>query len=210
MATEPLPPPAWTPADPAALRDALAEAKVSERLPGPSYFDYVTDVGRDLVERLFGALERAVPWAGLPIVERIAVYTAVGAALAALLAVLVAATRLWRRSRQRREAGAAATALPAAASAPSGDAGWWEAELRRRLEAGALRPALEAAWWWTARRLDPPGLDSSWTSGELLRRSGRAALRPPLRRLDRQLWGGGALERQQVESVVAELAGALP
>ena len=209
MATQPLPPPAWVPADPAALRDAMAEAKVSEQLPSPSYFDYLADLGRTLMERLFGVLERAMPWAGLPIVERIVIYTAIGAALTALTIVLVVAMRRWRRSRRRQAATAAASPLPAAAAVPSGDAGWWQAELQRRLDAGALRPALEAAWWWTARRLDPPGLDGSWTSGELLRKSRKTALRQPLRRLDRQLWGGGAIERREVESVVDELAGAL-
>ena len=96
-----------------------------------------------------------------------------------------------------------------------GDAGWWQRELQRRLAEGRLRPALEAAWWWTARRLDPPGLDPSWTSGDLLRSASSSpnqgsggTLRAPLRKLDRQLWGGGALARDEVESVVAELGGA--
>lgn len=206
---KPLPPPEWLPADPAALRDALAEAKVGESLPKPSYFEYLTDLARTLMERLVGAVERVVPWAGLPLVAKIAIYAALGAALLALVAVLVVVIQRWRRSRRGLRATAAASPLPAAPPAPSGDAGWWQAELQRRLDAGALRPALEAAWWRTARRLDPPGLDGSWTSGDLLRKTRRTALRPPLRRLDRQLWGGGALERREVESVVDELAGVL-
>ena len=208
MATQRLPPPEWVPADPAALREALAEAKVAESLPKPSYFEYLTDLGRTLAERFFGALERVVPWDGLPMVAKIAVYAALGAALLGLLALLLVAIQRWRRSRRGLQATVAAAPLPAAAL-PSGDAGWWRAELQRRLDAGALRPALEAAWWWTARRLDPPGLDGSWTSGELVRKTRRSALRRPLRRLDRQLWGGGVLERREVEGVVDELAGVL-
>ena len=210
MPPPPLQPPPWTPADPAALRDVLAQAKVAERMPGPSWFDYVGDIGRALQERFFGALERLLPWSGLPIVERIALYSALGAAIAAVLAVLVVALRRWRAMRGRRERTIIAAPLPVAAPTPQGDVDWWQAELRRRLAADALRPALEAAWWWTARRLDPPALDPSWTTGDLLRRSGAAVVRAPLRRLDRQLWGGGAVRRDEVESVVAELEGALP
>ena len=204
-----LPPPGWVDADPEALRRALAEAKSESKLPGPGALDYAVDLARWLRDRLFGALER-VEWAGLPVVERVAIYAALGAALLAALVVLVVAVRRWRRALTRHEGPASAVPLPAVPALPSGDAGWWQGELQRRLAEGRLRPALEAAWWWTARRLDPPGLDPSWTSGDLLHKSGAAALRRPLRRLDRQLWGSGELRRDEVESVVAELGGAAP
>ncbi len=205
-----LPPPAWVDADPEALRRALAEAKADAKLPGPGFVEYLADLARWLLELVSGAFELVAPWSGRPIAERIAIYAALAAAALAALVVLVVAVRRWRAQRTRREAPAAAVPLPSAPAAPSGDATWWLRELQRRLADGRLRPALEAAWWWTARRLDPPGLDPSWTSGELLRASGGsgAALRAPLRRLDRQLWGGGALRRDEVEAVVAELGGA--
>ena len=203
-----LPPPPWVDADPEALRRALAEAKAAGKLPGPGFFEYVADLARWLLARIYGALERVLPWSGQPFVERIAIYAAFAAALLAALVAMVVAWRGWRARRVRREAPATAVPMPSAPAAPSGDAGWWQGELQRRLAEGRLRPALEAAWWWTARRLDPPGLDPSWTSGELLRASGAsgASLRAPLRRLDRQLWGGGALRRDDVEAVVVELA----
>lgn len=206
MAIETLPPPAWTAADPAALREALAQAKASQKLPGPSFGEYVLDLGRWLSERVFGAIGKALPWADLSLLERIAFYSALGAAGLAALAVLVVAVRRWR---SRRDATRPASPLtgPAPPPPPPGDAAWWLAELRRRLAAGALRPALEAAWWWTARRLDPPGLDPSWTTGELLRARDAAALRAPLRRLDRLMWGAGAPRRDDVEAVVDDLAG---
>jgi hypothetical protein len=209
-----VPPPAWVDADPDALRGALAEARAATELPGPGMFEYFVDLARRLQEWIFGALER-MPWAGLPSFERIAIYTALGGSALAVLIVLWAALRRWRKGRAARQATAEAVPVPAAPAPPSGDAGWWQRELQRRLAEGRLRPALEAAWWWTARRLDPPGLDASWTTGDLLRgarsspnRGGAAALRAPLRRLDRQLWGGGALRRDEVEAVVAELDGA--
>jgi hypothetical protein len=204
-----LPPPAWADADPEALHRALAEAKAATKLPGPGAVEYLADLARWLLERTFGALERVLPWSGRPIVERIGIYAAVGAALLAALVVLLVAVRRWRARRARRQAPAVAVPMPSAPATPSGDASWWQRELQRRLAEGRLRPALEAAWWWTARRLDPPGLDPSWTSGELLRASGApgAALRAPMRRLDRQLWGGGGLRRDEVESVVADLGG---
>lgn len=207
-APPPLPPPPWLAADAEAMRQALAEAKASEKLAGPALFDYVFDLGRWLQERIFGALEKLAPWSGRPIVEQVALYAAIGGAALAVLTVLVVAVRRWRAARRRDEGVAVALPVSAAAATPSGDAAWWQAELQRRISQGRLRPALEAAWWWTARRLDPPGLDASWTSGELLGASGAAALRAPLRRLDRQLWGGAPLRRDEVQAVVDELAGA--
>ena len=203
-----LPPPAWVKGDPEAMRRALAEAKAASKLPGPGMFDYWADLIRWLMDRVFGLLERVAPWSGMPLVERIAIYAALVSALVAAVAVAVMAARRWHKRRGLRAAGASAVPLPSAPALPAGDAGWWQRELQRRLAEGRLRPALEAAWWWTARRLDPPGLDPSWTSGDLLRASGVRALRAPLRKLDRQLWGGGALARDEVESVVAELGGA--
>ena len=203
-----LPPPDWVKGDPETMRRALAEAKAASKLPSPGMFDYLADLVRWLQDRLFGFFERVAPWSGMALVERIAIYAALTSALVAAVAVAVIAARRWHKRRALRAAAASAVPLPAGPALPAGDAAWWQRELQRRLAEGRLRPALEAAWWWTARRLDPPGLDPSWTSGDLLRASGAGTLRAPLRKLDRQLWGGGALSRGDVESVVAELGGA--
>ena len=201
-----LPPPSWVDADPKALRLALAEAKADGQLPTVGMLDYIADLLRWLQRGVFGVFERVAPWSERPVVERIVIYAALGTALLAAFLVAVIAARRWRKRRALRAAEPSAVPLPAAPALPAGDARWWQGELQRRLAEGRLRPALEAAWWWTARRLDPPGLDPSWTSGDLLRRSGAPSLRMPLRRLDRQLWRGGALVREDVESVVADLA----
>jgi hypothetical protein len=205
MARSPLPPPPWTPADPVALRDALAQAKAATKMPGPSMSEYLFDLGKWLQERILGALERVLPWTGLPVVEKVSIYGALAAALLAVLTVLVIALRRWRAARKRRNAKAVVT-QSSAPPPPPGDAAWWREELARRLAAGNLRGTLEAAWWWTARRIDPPGLDPSWTSGDLLRASDLPRLHEPLRRLDRQLWGGTAPERAEVDAVVRDLS----
>jgi hypothetical protein len=204
MATSPLPPPPWIPADPVALRDALAQAKAANKMPGPSMGEYLFDLGKWLQERIFSALERVLPWTGLPIVEKVSIYGALAAALLAALTVLVIALRRWRAVRKGRTAKAVVT--QSSAPPPPGDAAWWREELTRRLAAGNLRGTLEAAWWWTARRIDPPGLDPSWTSGDLLRASDLPRLHEPLRRLDRQLWGGASPERAEVDAVVRDLS----
>lgn len=210
-----LPPPAWANSDPETMRRALAEAKAASKLPSPGMFDYLADFIRWLQDRLFGLLERVAPWSGMPVVERIAIYAALVSALVAAVAIVVIVARRWRKRRALPGAGASAMPVPAGPALPAGDASWWQRELQQRLAEGRLRAALEAAWWWTARRLDPPGLDPSWTSSDLLRsasslpnQGGAGALRAPLRKLDRQLWGGGELARGEVESVVAELGGA--
>jgi hypothetical protein len=214
MVTTTLPPPTWSAADPAALREALAQAKAAQELPGPSFGEYLFDFFRKLEELGSSVAGRALPWADQPLVEQVVIYAALSAALLAALAVLWVAVRHWRAERGRRAGGemVAGLLVADAPALPDGDAAWWRAELARRLAAGALRPALEAAWWWTARRLDPPGLDPSWTTGDLVRRGGAraGALRAPLRRLDRQLWGGGTTSRGDVEAVVAELGGGAP
>jgi hypothetical protein len=199
-----VPPPAWHAADGEALRQALAQAKAPGELPSPGLGDYLIDLGRWFQEGLVALLGRALPWAGTTMIERILLYTAVGAAGLAALAVLVLVLRRWRASRSQRDVVLAPAGLLPAVP-PPGDAAWWRAEMARRLAAGALRPALEAAWWWTARRLDPPGLDPSWTTGELLRAGGAAVPRAPLRRVDLLLWGGAAPRREEVEAVVNEL-----
>ena len=84
--------------------------------------------------------------------------------------------------------------------------GWWLVGL---LVLGGI-----AGLVLSSRRLDSSGSTLSrgalgWLATRLyLEKRGASALRAPLRKLDRQLWGGGALARDEVESVVAELGGA--
>jgi hypothetical protein len=202
-----LPPPGWAEADGEALRRALEAAGPSE-LPGPSFGDYLLDLGAWVRDLLLDAVGRALPAADWSLAERVALYGVVGAAVVATLAVLAFAVR---RLRQRRALPVAAAAVAPPLPEATADAAWWGSELARRLEGGALRAALEALWWWVARRLDPPGLDPSWTTGELLGRSaGAGSLREPLRRLERLQWGTAEPRRSDVEALVRTLREALP
>ena len=201
-----LPPPPWAAADEAALRRALDAAGPSD-VPRPSFGEYLLDLGAWLRDALLETLSRAMPSDGPGLFQRLALWTAVGAAAIAALVVLAVAAR---RLRRRAAAPTAAAALAAPSPETSGDAEWWAGELVRRLEAGSLHGALAALWWWVARRLDPPGLEPSWTTGELLRASGRTGLREPLRRLDRLQWGTAEPRRDDVEALVRTLREALP
>jgi hypothetical protein len=205
--SEPVAPPAWLPADPAALRNAVERAGGGGEPPGPGFAEYAFDLGRWLQSLFVALLERALPDAIDEELQLLVVYAAALVALSALAVVLVMVARRVRRRRRRGEEAAAEELVGAAAGLPATarEAEWWWSEAARRLAAGELRPALAALWWWAARRLDPPGLDESWTTGELLRRSGAAALRPPLRRLDTLLWGAELPRAEQVEELRAEL-----
>jgi hypothetical protein len=202
---EAAPPPTWADADAAALREALAAAGPS-KLPDAGWGDYLADLGTFLRDLIFETAGRAMPFDGWLAAEQLALYGALALAIAAAAFVLVVALR--QRARRRRIA-TPVEAAPAAAARAGGDAEWWAAEAARRLAAGQLRGALEALWWWAARRLDPPGLDPAWTTAELLRASGRPALREPLRRLERLQWGDGEPRRDDVEGVAGRLREAL-
>lgn len=204
-AEQPAAPP-WAAADAEALRRALDTAGPSE-LPGPSFGDYLVGVGAWLRDRLFELVGRSLPGGDWSVAERIALYGLLAAAAVAAAAVLVVA---WRRLGRRSPLRPSAEPVPPPPAEAAADADWWGRELARRLDAGALRDALAAAWWWVARRLDPPGLDPSWTTGDLLRAPGAAGLRDPLWRLERLQWSGGEPRRDAVEAVVAELRERLP
>ena len=205
MVAEPIAPPAWTPADEAALRRALEAAGPSE-VPKASFDEYLLDLGAWLRDLFIDLVGRALPWDDTSWLERLALWVALGAAVVAALVVLAVALR------RRRRRAATSEVTPLAAPPPEASAGadWWAGELARRLEAGSLRGALEALWWWVARRVDPPGLDPSWTTGELLRASRKAVLREPLRRLERLQWSTAEPRRDEVESLARNLREALP
>jgi hypothetical protein len=117
-----LPPPDWAPADGEALQHAL-EAAGSSELPGPSFGDYLLDLGAWLRDLVIDAVGRALPAADWSLAERVALYGAVGAAGVAALLVLGVAVR---RLRQRPEpcAPVAAPVAPPLAGATA-DATWW-------------------------------------------------------------------------------------
>jgi hypothetical protein len=196
-------PPPWREADAEALRDAIARTGEPGALPHPGFADYVRDLARAVQEWFYDLLGRAVPVMDLPLLEVMVWVVTLGAA-AAVAGLLVLALR--RRRRRMTLAGAAVPLAGEGEPAAPGDAGWWWNEAARRLEAGEVRPALAALWWWVARRLDPPGLDRSWTTSDLLRGGGITARRLPLRRLDRLLWGPGAPARVEAEALRDELA----
>jgi hypothetical protein len=200
--------PAWMPADPSALQAALRATGGARVLPDAGMREYLYDLARWLQGAVVGWVGRALPWARLPALERWLVYGAVTAAATVVVLLVVMA---WRRRRRRQATTDAAqdveaTTLPAR---PPGDARHWQQELRRRLAAGELRPALRAAWWWAARTLAPAGLDPSWTSADLLRATGRPPLRAALGGVDRLLWGAREPAAEEVERAVDELARAL-
>jgi hypothetical protein len=125
----------------------------------------------------------------------------------AALAVVVALVRfLLARVRCRRgELPFSAEPTPAAAGAAQSDAPGWRLELGRRLAAGDLRAALEAAWWWLASSLVGPRADPAWTTRELLLAADRRDLGSSGRQLDAMLYGerevdGGALEAWLTEA----------
>jgi hypothetical protein len=198
-------PPAWTPADDEALRRALDAAGPSE-LPGQSVGDYLMGLAAWLRDLFLETIGRALPTPGWTVVENVALYVVLCAAAIGVVAFFAAAFRRFRRRSKPQPEG---TPVEAASPGANADAEWWGAELTRRLEGGAWRAALEALWWWVARRLDPPGLDPSWTTGDLLHAGGAAPLREPLRRLERLQWGGAEPRREDVEAVVSALREAL-
>jgi hypothetical protein len=205
--SQPLPPPEWRDADPAALRDAVTAAGGGGEPPGPSLAEYAADLALWLRSRFADALGRSLPGADVGQLELFVTYAAIFVALSALAVLAVVLVRQLRR-RRGGVAGPSATSEQLAPAPPplaAHDAEWWWGEAGRLLEAGAPRQAAGALWWWAARRLDPPGLDATWTTGQLLRRSGATTLRGPLRRLDALLWGAAAPHGEQVGELRGEL-----
>ncbi len=90
----------------------------------------------------------------------------------------------------------------------------WLAELERRLAAGDMAGALEAAWWWLARSLAAERVDPAWTSRELLDRarlgrSRRQRLLPAVRQLDTLAYGPKAPRPSEIRAFVDHLAAQL-
>ncbi len=81
----------------------------------------------------------------------------------------------------------------------------WEAELRQRLERGEIAAAIEALWWWLARRLVGADAEPSWTSRELITRADRRDLMPSVRRLDRMIYAEGQPSADDVSNLWHDL-----
>jgi hypothetical protein len=128
--------------------------------------------------------------------------------------VLLAAAILLARwlHRQRRAETNSETALAPAPGALQGrNADAWRGEIERRLAAGELAAALEAAWWWLAVSLMADRVDPAWTSRELIERAGvaaerRRALLPTVRRLDALTYGPVAPRAADVRGLIDRLA----
>lgn len=124
----------------------------------------------------------------------------------AALAVVVALVRfLFARLRNRRaKLPARAEESSVAAGAARSDAPGWRLELGRRLAAGDLRAALEAAWWWLASSLVGPRADPAWTTRELLLAADRRDLVPSGRQLDAMLYGEREVHGEALEAWLTE------
>jgi len=178
-------------------------ARRVERKSWTAYLGYLgARVGAAIDRLLMGGFERL---SGLSLLWSWAARLIVAGAVLALIFVLVRlAAHLWRRSRRAVEAGAGDGELTA--RAPGRDAAAWRAEFERRLAAGEVARALEAAWWWLASSLSGEEVDPSWTGRELLERAGRRELLPVVRRFDVLAYGPLRPAAEEVRRYGAQLA----
>lgn len=175
----------------------------TERAGWAAYLGYLLERLDDWIAvRVTGFLNRLL---GSSTAWRNAIYGVIGAALVALLVWLALLLRSMLRQREPEQAPEVEVRAPSPA-AGGADAAAWRAELDRRLAAGDLEAALEAAWWWLACSLAGSRVNPAWTSRELLVAAGRPDLGPAVRGLDAMIYGGQRLERTAVERVVDRLA----
>ncbi len=193
-------------ADGETLARVLAASEVERRPDQPGWSAYPSY----LMARLVEWIERNVvePLAETEGIERFLTLLAAALVLAAVVVLAVQLLRWWSR-REPAPATPAAEAQPLAPALAARDAAAWRAELERRLEAGEIAAALEAAWWWLARALGGERVEPDWTSRELIARTGRRDLAPEARTLDTLLYGPEAPVADDVRRLVRRLDGVL-
>jgi hypothetical protein len=203
--------PTLAPGDRLLLERVLRDTGV-ERVPGrPGIADYMLVLTRAIVERLHRATE---PLAGLLGPHASSFLLATKVFLLAVLGLLLFVVIRWILSRGviRRRKPRAATA-PALAGSDREDLvrglEAWASELESHLQAGDVRGALKALWWWLARSLCGPDADPSWTSRELLDRARRPDLRSFAAAFDRLAYGRDAPRVPDVRDLVGRLRRAL-
>jgi len=180
---------AWAPvvSDRAVVDRVLSEARVDAAVPEPGWPAYLQTVVESLFEWLRGADAPPLDLEGYAWVTWAAAWTIVAVAVAWIAVMIVRVVR----ARGRRARAVSGTVVESEAIALRGrDGRAWRAELERRLESGALGPALEALWWWFACAvLGRNDLERSWTSREVVVRAGRPDLLGLAREIDRMLYG---------------------
>lgn len=188
------------PADLELVRTILSDTGV-ERVPEPlgwgAYFANLLDV---LFEWLGGFVPKSLRMGGA--------FPVVGAVIAGVVLVGVAVALVVHF--RRLAAGRTGLGLGrphrhvdrTTILVPELDSAGWRAELERRLAAGDVRPALEAAWWWFARSIASGPIDPAWTSRELLVRCDRPQLFPIAGRLDVLIYGAGEPTESDVRRLV--------
>lgn len=189
-------------ADRRLVEQVLEESEVDRRVQGPGWPTYVSYVGYRLgsawLERLGESLvSSGIPWVAVA-------WILLAAAVSATLAAVVIH---WLRRQGATVPTPPAAAGPEAPPASPRSMEEWRTLFEERLAGGDLLAALEALWWWTARRLDPPGLDPSWTTSRLLSATARSDLRPLLRQLDALTFGIRRPQRRQVAGLARQLQG---
>jgi hypothetical protein len=185
----------------------FAESDAVRRAPPASWAGYFTHLSEQVGRAVAGLLARSF---GAVAGER-TLWGWVARALVALalVALLVLLVRIALALPGRRRP-AAEQAVVEAAGRPRADAARdavaWRVELERRLAAGQVAAALEAAWWWLACSLVGLGVDPAWTGPELLERAGRRDLSPLLRRLDALAYGARRPSVEEVRRYAERLA----
>ncbi len=200
-----------TPADVELVQRVLRDTGVDQTVPPPSWSGYLYALARALVDALSDRVPRLRGLTTLPGLLG-PISTVALAVLVAMIVIVLVRVAVTARRRRRAARASGSSAVPPRPLAPSveRDALAWRAEIDRRLAAGDLAGALEAVWWWFARRLSARAVDPAWTSGELLVRSGRRDLAPLANRLDRLLYGPVRPAPDDVRRFVARGEGALP
>lgn len=197
--------PVLVPADEAALERAFAENDVETRFSDGRGSDFLWYA----FERLATRFSKVFEAGAFAVLGQLWIWVAAFAGLvcAALALVVVRLKGGWRRRHGAGEAAEqASTRLPIVGPA---SAALWRERAESRLEAGDLRGALEAIWWWLASLLAAGAVDPAWTGRELLRRVGRPELLPAVRQLDAFRYGRAAPEVDAVRRYFDQLRGAL-
>jgi hypothetical protein len=189
------------PADRALLARVIEESRVDTRRPDPGWAAYVRELIRRVAVALGQLLRDLGDSVGIPAgAVRAIVWALAAVAVAAIAAAVVVLVR-----RRRRGAAPAATAGGVGAAEPPPAAVDWRAEIDRRLAAGRIAEALEAAWWWLARALCGERAEASWTGGELVARGRRPDVAPAVARLDAMTYGPRRPAPAEVRALIERL-----
>lgn len=167
-----------------------------------AYLGHLAETARSAIFELIGRLAESL--LGGSGASTVLAYGVVAVALVLLVLGLGRWISARRRRRARHADAPSETEPERSAPVVATGAASWRAELARRMAAGDLRAALEAAWWWLAASLVGETADPAWTTRELVAASGRGDLAPSTRRLDAMLYGDPRVEVVDLERWVRE------